>query len=214
MRWMNGLAPGVIALAAGCGPTRAPPVRQDTPTITAAAGSIAPVRNPVPDPRRAAHTGSLDLTTLKKRFVFDPDRIHGGGVYVPRSQTSGNSFNRTYIGAEVIDDGDVALQSHYTGHDWILHTRVIANVGSQVIVTADVPASDPMNHRYKASGVVWELITFVHGGDNGLLEAIATHPKAVVRVRMIGEETKEFVLSSRDKNAIRDSYELAHLLRP
>jgi hypothetical protein len=222
MRWMTGLAPGItaIAIAAGCGPTRPPPVKQDHATVNTASGSIASgsivsgsiasVRDPGP-PARAT---SPDLVTMEKRFVFDPDRVHGGGVYIPRSQTSGNSFNRNYIGAEVMDDGDVALESHYSGHTGILHTRVRATVGSQVIETADVPASDPMNHRYNGSGLAWELITFIHGRDNGLLEAIAAHPKSPVRIRMIGKKTKEFVLSARDKNAIRDSYQLAHLLRP
>jgi hypothetical protein len=210
MRWMTRLAPGVIAIAAGCGPAPAPSVKQENSIINTASGSIASVRDPVP-PALAA---SPDLVTMKKRFVFDPDRIRGGGVYIPRSQTSGNSFSRSYLGAEVMDDGDVALESHYAGHAGISHTRVRAKVGSQVIETADVPANDPMNRRYSSSGLVWEAITFVHGRDNGLLEAIATHPNAPVRIRMIGEKIKEFILSARDKNAIRDSYELAHLLRP
>jgi hypothetical protein len=210
MRWMNGLAPGVIAIAAGCGNTPAPSVEQNQPAITTASGSIASA----PDPGRAGHAASPDLITLKMRFVYDPDRIHGGGVYVPRGQTSDSSFNRSYIGAEVMDDGDVALESHYAGHAWIFHTRVSARIGSRVIETADVPTDDPMNHRYNGSGLVWEVITFIHGGDNGLLEAIAAHPNDPVRVRMIGEKIKEFALSARDKNAIRDSYQLAHLLRP
>jgi hypothetical protein len=210
-RWMRALVSGVFAVAAACGPTVAPSAQPRGATANVAPGSIAetPVSTPPPQAPSPEH-----LAALKKRFVFNPDKIRGGGAYVPRSQTADNSFDRSYLGAEVLDGGDVALKSHYTGEDWIFHTRVLARVGSQVIETADVPTYDALNNRYNGSGVVWEVILFTNGRDNGLLEAIATHPNDTIRVRMIGESMKEFILSARDKNAIRDSYELAQLLRP
>jgi hypothetical protein len=156
---------------------------------------------------------ALELARLKKKFVFKADKIYGGGWYTHRSQTVDDTFNRTYLYAPVNDKGDVYLETQYYGDDWIFHTQVVVRIGSDVLESASIPSYDPAISHDNSGGSVWEHIAFTDGRDHGILEAIARNADKPILVRLVGKYDKEFSLSARDKYAIRDSFELAILLR-
>jgi hypothetical protein len=154
------------------------------------------------------------LAELKRKFDFEADKIYGGGIYTPSSQATDYTFNKSYLGVRIDSHGNVYPESHYYGDEWIFHSKVVAKVGGAVLESDDIPSYDHAVHHFSGSGSVWETISFVGGRDNGIFEAVAKSSDEPIIVRFIGRDGyKEFNLSARDRNAIRDGYRLATLLQ-
>lgn len=183
----------------------APPTPTDTAAIRLAdsVASIARVR------------GKAELAKLKAHFIFKRDEIHPeNGWYTHRNQTSGNSYNRTYLDAPVNASGFVYLRSNYYGSDWIFHTKVLVRVGNRALESNEVPGYDPSNETDNSGGSVWETVSFNKHPDGGILNALAqANTNDTVIVRLEGKYAKTFRLSARDRIAIVESVRLAELIR-
>lgn len=154
------------------------------------------------------------LVVLKKNFNYKYDEFEKKGWYTHKDQTVQNSYNRNYLGVMVNNVGYAYLESNYYGSSWIFHTGVEVKIGDTVHKTEDIPSYDKNNVRTVLSGDVSEIISYTSGKDNGVLQAIATSGENVVRVRFSGNENiKDITLSQKDKQAIKDSYELFELIK-
>ncbi|MES2023111.1 MAG: hypothetical protein V4439_00310 [Patescibacteria group bacterium] len=154
------------------------------------------------------------LEILKRNFNYDYDEFEKDGLYIHKNQTTDNSYNRNYLSVTVGSDGNLCLESNYFGEDWIFHTRVQVKIGDTVYETENISISDPNNLENNGSGSVWEKILYTNGRDNGIIKAIAESGDAIIKVRFTGGSgLKDITLSKKDQQAIKDSYEIADLIR-
>lgn len=193
------------------------------PTLVRSAGEVAPAPIEAASPINAAQSDSAHaavradalrrLAVLKRRFIFHPDSMYGGGWYEHRDQAADNSWNRSYLSVGVWDNGAIALESHYYGEDWISQKQIVVRIGDEILTSEEIPPYDPAVHHSNSGDAVWETIYFTNRRDNGIIDSIASHVVFPIRVRMTGDQGyHEFMLSARDKLAIRDSYELSRAL--
>lgn len=164
---------------------------------------------------KARAADAARLPVLKRRFVFEPDEIRGGGWYTHVNQTPDNSWNRCYLGAPVTSEGQAYLRSRYYGDDWIFHTKVAVRIGDRVMDSREVPSYSELSNYFNSGGSVWETITFVGELDGGILAAIVSSDNATpITVRLEGGQgNRTFKLSDRDRAALKDSYELSRILQ-
>jgi hypothetical protein len=184
------------------------------PRVVEAKTASSPTRSRTADSPPAISQASRDSMMsrrdqLSRNFDFSADEIRGGGWYSHKRQSTDNSWNRVYLSAPLNAEGRVYLSAHYYGETWIFFNRVEARIGSRIFETDRV---EPDRHN---STAVWETLHFTGGQDNGLLAAIAASSMETrVIVRFPGSDgIREFDLSDRDRIAIKESFELARLLR-
>lgn len=156
------------------------------------------------------------LALLQKKFKYREDEFDKVGWYTPLSQAGYNSFNHTGLLATVRKDGYVYMESVYIGSDWLFHTKVRVTIDGveQVYESEDVPTFSPKNKREVGGGGVSELVSYLNGGDNGIIKTIAENTDKNIKVRFDGRNTvKDIVLRDSDKQAIKDAYELSVVLK-
>jgi Txe/YoeB family toxin of Txe-Axe toxin-antitoxin module len=155
------------------------------------------------------------IDVLAKNFEYNDDQFEKIGWYTPLVQTATNSWSRKLLGARVNSKGYVYLISQYYADDWLFHTKVqiIIDGDPTVYETADVPTYDEDN-KHQNSDSIWETISYSRDRDNGILKLIAENYDKKIKVRFVGRDTiSDIVLSDKDKKAIKDSYDLAQLLK-
>lgn len=123
-----------------------------------------------------------------------------------------NSWNRQYLDAPVNATGYTYLRTHYYGDDWIFHTRLVVRIGDNIIESAEIPTYSDDNNTHAGSGSIWESLDLTDDRDNGIFEAIANAEAVPIMVRYEGEHYHTYNLSARDRQALKDSYDLARLL--
>lgn len=180
-----------------------------------AAPANAPQATPTPAAMSAGERERLALRRdeLLQKFDFAPDRVRGGGWYTHKGQRVRDRYVDTYLRVAFNASGTRYLNSEYYGRSWLFHSRIVARVGEQVIETATIPVAN-LDTEVGSEGV-WESARFVGASDGGLLRALqrADPAATVVRLRLLGEASKEYVLRTEDHAAIRESLELAEILR-
>lgn len=172
-------------------------------------------RNIVVDPVKL-EADQKRLEELKARFNYKYDEFKKVGWYENKNQTADNSFNRTLLKVIVRNDGYNYLEDQYYASDWLFHTKiqVIIEGVDKVYESDEVPIYSKNNTTENSGGSIWETISYLDGGDNGIVQAIAENSDKQIKVRFSGREyVKDVVLSKIDKQAVKDSYELANLLK-
>lgn len=124
-----------------------------------------------------------------------------------------NSYNRSYIRANLNTKGDFYLSSQYVGESNINHTQMRAVCGSSVALSVEIKEDGSYNRHFEDEDVKWEIIQFKNNGDNGISDLIAKHYNEGIRVDLIGGNPYSIYLEEYDKEAIRDGYEISFLLK-
>lgn len=154
------------------------------------------------------------LAVLKKNFKYKEDEFNKTGWYTHKNQTVDNSWNRKCLKAHVNSNGYIYLEDQYYSEDWIFHSRIEVKIGDNIYKSEDVPTYSEDNKTENSSGSVWENVSYTGDKDNGIIKAIAESVDKPVKVRFIGREYySDFTLSNKDKQAIKDSYELSNLIK-
>lgn len=152
-----------------------------------------------------------EFNVLKKKFTFKKDEFNGNGWYTHK--TFVNSNYRKTLKAYVRDNGYIYLESQWYDEDWIFHTHIQVKAGENVVTTNTIESYDEHNVHQNDGGVVWENISYVNGGDNGVIDAITKADKAV-KVRFVGQKFhRDIVLPTKDQVAIKESQKLAELIK-
>lgn len=168
---------------------------------------------PAPPPADTAQQRRLRerLAVLKRSFEFDGDAVRGGGWYTHRRFA--NDFGRPMLWVPVEHTGHFYLSSLYRGDSWIFHERVVVRIGDRVIESPSLSRLSANNRTEVLYGGIKEELHFV-GSDGGVLGAIAADSTSKIVVRLEGREKYwDFTLSAGDRRAIRESVELARLLK-
>lgn len=164
------------------------------------------------DPAKLA-ADKARLAELKTKFNYKYDEFEKKGWYEAKSQVATNTFNSQVLELMVNNAGYAYLQDRYYGDDWLFHTHVEVKIGDAIYKSDDIPSYDENNSSWNSGGSVWESISYTAGRDNGIIKAIAESGDQVVKVRFAGgQSVKDFTLTKRDQQAIKDAYELSNLI--
>lgn len=142
----------------------------------------------------------------------DPDSPYS--TIINKKQSIGRSFDRALIKAHTDKNGNFFISSHYTGDSPIHHYAIKAETGD-IFAVSDTITDDALNHSFNDGGEFWETIRFRNASDNGVGEFIANHSDEKIRITLITPKGSgyKFMLTDSDKQAIRETYYLATLLR-
>lgn len=151
-----------------------------------------------------------EIKRLATNFTYEEDEFKDVGFYTHKRW--GKYWpNRKTLTSGVNSSGYVWLRSNYSADDWIFHTSITVLVGDDKYQSEQVPTFSDKNVRDNDAGRVWERITF---NNTDILKAIAENPNATVKVRFNGREFySDQTLSSSDKKALKDCYDLAQAIK-
>ena len=152
----------------------------------------------------------LALDSIKSDYVLEKDTAYQEiGNYFSPSQTVEKNINRTFLRAQVSEQGVMSLTSIYCGKGNIHHTAIKVSSGDTF---AQTPASTDV---YETSDLGWniEKADFVLGQDSSVIDFIVMHKDHPIRVEFIGDKTYKTTLQTADRKAIASVYELAQVLR-
>lgn len=165
------------------------------------------------DPAKLA-ADKTRLAELKKKFNYKYDEFQEKGWYEAKTQTVANTFDKKMLKVNVNNVGFAYLSDQYYASDWLFHTRIEVKIGDTLYKTDDVETYDPHNVTNNSGGSIWEWIDYTGDKDNGIIKAIAESGTLPIKVRFTGGQgVDDITLSERDRQAIKDSYELSNLIK-
>ena len=155
---------------------------------------------------------------IRPAYAFEKDeRYHDIGLYTIKSQAPARNSDRTYIRAQVDEQGRMTLISSYRGSSFIHHDRLRLSVGDDYVET---PVSDD-RHEFTDLGVSYEWLNFFGGNDGGAAAFISANKDADIRYtlyRQTGPDSSKPVyrnirMTKDDRYAIAQLYDLAQILQ-
>lgn len=150
------------------------------------------------------------LERLKRKFIYKKDDFQDIGFYTHKRW--GRYWpNRKTLTSGVNSSGYAWLRSNYSADDWLFHTSVHVLIGERKLTSQTVPTYSEKNKTDNDGGRIWEVVTY---NNTNILREIAENTDKKIRVRFNGSEFYDDVtLSSGDKQALKDCYELGKLLK-
>ncbi len=146
---------------------------------------------------------------MRSQYVLEKDTAYQEiGNYFAPSQITEKNINRTFLRAQVSEEGKLTLTSIYCGSAWIHHKAVKAYSGE---VTIETPASTDV---YETTDLGWKIekADYPMGQDGGLAAFIAQNPSQTIRLEFVGDRTHKLTMSAADKQAIAKVFQLAQVL--
>ena len=149
---------------------------------------------------------------LSKNFYFTGGSAGMPGSYEHKRQTVRNSWNRSFLKVNVLEDGTFWLTSKYYGDYWLDHFCVKVYDREIQIFSDTIPLSHPDNKKLVDGNDKWETIDFRNGSDRGVVGFIIENLDRRLKVRFTGKKHYYIVMETFDKEAVRDGYKLAQVL--
>lgn len=151
-----------------------------------------------------------ELDAIKDRYVFEKNAEYQKvGNYFSPSQTVEKNINRSYLRAQVNENGGMTLTSIYCGGSNIHHTavKVTAPDGS----FARTPLSRD-SYETTDLGMKIEKADYKLGEDGDVIGFIHLNKDKKLNVEYIGDRNYKMRLPESDGKAISSLYELSRLL--
>jgi hypothetical protein len=153
------------------------------------------------------------IESLSKSFVFNEGPPGRPGFYEHKRQTVSQSWNRIYLKVNITEDGDFWISTHYYGTEWLDHTSIKVYDRDLVAFSDTIPLSHPDNRKIEDGKDKWEKIDFRNGSDRGIVALIAQNQSRILKVRFTGKKHYYIVMESFDKEAVKEGFELAQVLK-
>lgn len=153
------------------------------------------------------------IDSLSGKFYFDKGNSNRPGVYEHKRQTMRNSWSRSFLKVNINEDGDFWISSRYYGQEWLDHFCVKVYDRDIQIFSDTIPLSHPDNRKLQDGDDKWETIDYKNGSDGGVVGFIIENLERNLKVRFTGKEHYYIIMEKFDKEAVRDGYELAQVLR-
>lgn len=150
-----------------------------------------------------------ELDSIKGAYVLEKDTAYQEvGNYFSPSQTVERNLNRTFLRAQVSEQGVMSLTSIYCGRTNIHHTAIKVSAGDTFAQTP------PSKDIYETTDLGWKIekADYVLGQDSSVIDFIVMHADAPVRVEFLGDRNYKMALPASDRKAIADVYRLAQVL--
>ncbi len=148
---------------------------------------------------------------LKSKFHIKKDEFKNTTFY--RHKTFTESYpDRKTLSVGLNESGYIYLMSNYHGTDWLFHEKVLVKIGdNNPVSTPTVPTYSESHATYNSAGTVWEQN--IYEDQEPLIQMIALNIDQKITLRFEGRQHySDVVLSKNDKQAIKDSWELAAAL--
>ncbi|MCP9611100.1 tetratricopeptide repeat protein [Coprobacter tertius] len=155
-----------------------------------------------------------EVDRLKKDFFLSKDeKYEETGHYVYKSEKNNPVVNRSYVRAQVSEDGIMEIASVYFGPAALHHEsmRVEAPDGSYAM-TKVVPYDGARNFRFVNDGNTTEVVTYKGEQMIAVAELIYNTP-GKIKVSYEGKRPYSFTLDDRSRKMINASYELAMAMK-
>ena len=153
-----------------------------------------------------------ELEPLMKNFIRSDD-YGAKPILIHKRQRPENSYNRTFIRAHLNPEGEFYISSRYFGDKWIHHNQIKVYNAGESVTSEEVSEDGFNNRRFEDGGSKWEIVNYMNGADNGVINFIATNADQPLKVQFIGEGYYYIVMEKFDKEAIRDGYETSFVLK-
>ena len=154
---------------------------------------------------------------IKANYTFEKDeRYQDVGIYSIKSQAPTRNIDRTYIRAQVDEQGKMTLISSYRGSSYIHHDWLKLSVGDNYV---DTPVSND-RHEFTDLGFCYERVSFINGDDGGAAAFISANKDADILFtlyRQTGPDSSRPVyrnlkMTRDDRYAIAQLYDLSQIL--
>lgn len=154
------------------------------------------------------HVDSARLEGLKENFNYQPASDYQDiGTWEHRSFRTENNTHRNYLKPTVNDYGDIVLISFYVGREAV-HTWMAISIDSMERHTG---AADDVS-SFNDGGTFHEFLSFNDNLEDGMTAYISDTEGEKVTVTLHGDSEHSYDINSRDRNAFRQTRELAVLL--
>ena len=153
-----------------------------------------------------------ELEPLLKNFIRS-EEYGTEPILIHRRQRPENSYNRSFIRAHLNPKGEFYISSRYFGEKWIKHNQIKVYNAGESVTSEKVPEESLNNRRFEDGGNKWEIVNYMDGADNGIINFIASNADKPLKVQFIGEGYYYIVMERFDKEAIRDGYETSFVLQ-
>ena len=152
----------------------------------------------------------MKFENLKKKFSYKKDEFQDIGFY--SHKTWGKYWpNRKTLTSGVNSSGYAWLRSNYSASDWIFHTSIYVLIDDKKLTSPIVETYNENNITKHDGGRIWEVVTY---DNTNILQEIAMNTDKTIKVRFNGTEFyDDITLSSKDKKALKDCYDLAKMIK-
>ncbi len=153
-----------------------------------------------------------EIEPLLKQFEPEDEQAEMP-VLIHKKQNVQHAWERSYIRAHTDKNGTFYISSHYIGSAAIHHYAIRVAIDNSYQQTDSI-TDDAYAHSFRDGENVWEIIKFKKGSDNGVGSFIASNFDKNIVVTFVGEKSNyKIQLTETDKQAFRETYQLAILLR-
>ena len=147
--------------------------------------------------------------SIKSHYVLEKDTAYQEvGNYFYPTQTVEKNIGRTFLRAQVSEQGEMAMTSIYCAGGNIHHTAVKVSVGEDAAVT---PTSKDI-YETTDLGRPIEKADYKLGEDGGVVAFIVQHKDQNVQVQFIGDKTYRTAMQASDRKAFVELSNLARIL--
>jgi len=153
------------------------------------------------------------IEELSGNFYFTEGNGGRPGAYEHKRQTVRNSWNRSFIKVNITEDGEYWLSSKYYGDHWLDHFCVKIYDREIYEFSDTIPLNDPDNRKLQDGNDKWETVDYKGNADSGITPFIIENMDRRLKVRFTGKEHYYIIMETFDKEAVRDGYQLAQVLR-
>lgn len=152
-----------------------------------------------------------ELDAMKGKFVLEKDTAYQEvGNYFYPTQTVEKNIGRSFLRAQVNEQGVMSLTSVYCGGKKIHHTAVKVSVGGDMF--AETPSSTD-SYETTDLGRPIEKADYLVGKDGGVVAFIvANKEQKNIQLEFMGDRNYRTVMQSNDVKAVAAVSELARIL--
>ncbi len=154
-----------------------------------------------------------EIPKLSKNFTFTEGLPGRPGTYEHKRQTVRRSWNRTFLKTNLTEDGQFWLSTHYYGSEWLDHYCIKVYDKELALFSDTLALNHPDNRKIEDGNDRWEKIDFKDGSDHGITSLIIENQDRRLKVRFTGKKHYYIVMESFDKEAVKEGYNLAQVLK-
>ena len=153
------------------------------------------------------------IEPLTKNFYFNQGSAGRPGSYEHKRQTVRNSWSRSFLKVNISEDGEFWISSKYYGKEWLDHFCIKVYDRELQVFSDTIPLNHPDNSKLQDGDDKWETIDYRNGTDGGAVGFIIENLTRPLKVRFTGKQHYYIVMEKFDKEAVKEGFELAQVLR-
>lgn len=143
-------------------------------------------------------------------FVRDEDYQEFGN-YIPKITPPSQTIDENTLRSGVNEKGVLFLESLFSSTNLNHHKIKVTIPDGTYAETKDVTA-DGLNYTFKTRKKSYEIVRYIGSDENGVAKFIYTFEEQPIKISYIGKRTYSKTLSSVEKKAISQSFELSSIL--